>query len=194
MKEQIGLRQAFIDLVKASSTAGVPVVLIGGFARNVYVRPRTTDEIDFLIQSEEDAASLVRATEATFAVTREAGLVVGLRHHSTGVAVDLLVAEHAFEREVFRHATSLAVFGCPTLVIPPAELAAMKVEAASDPTRPEDFGQVVTLVLEGGADPEVVERFVLRDLPAPAQDTWRSIRKAVERARSSAPKTRRRRG
>ncbi|MBI4818297.1 MAG: hypothetical protein HY791_18680 [Deltaproteobacteria bacterium] len=179
-----GMTRAFSDVVRASERAGVELVVVGALARNVYLTPRTTDDADFLVRSLEQAARVMDESKDDFEPT-EVELVTRLVHRSTGAKVDLIVAEYGFEFEGMDEALKHKVRRRAVRVMPADHLAAMKVDAAGDPRRPLDFGEVVLLFLEGVAQPAHVEALIRRDLPS-ALPTLERILAAVERAKNAA--------
>lgn len=180
-----GLTRAFTDLLDAAAHAGADVLLCGGLARNIYLRPRTTDDADFLVRSLEDTRAIMAGSDA-FEPT-EPDLVTRLVHRATGAKVDLIVAEYPFEHEAFDSARTERVRRRSVRVIAAEHLVAMKVDAAADPSRPLDFAECVLLLLGGAADAAKVSAIVRRDLPS-CIPTLESILRAVERAKSAPPR------
>lgn len=188
-----GLTAAFRDIVAIAERAGVRIVVVGAFARNVYLRPRMTDDADFLVRDVEDLRKLLAAASERFAVPAVPELICMIRHKQTGAKVDLIVAEYPFEFEGIDQARASPVHRTTAWVIPPEHLTAMKVDAASDPNRMEDFGEAARLIKAGVADEARVSALVRRDLPA-AVPTLEAILRAIERARTAPPRPARGRG
>ncbi len=180
-----GLTKAFHAILRAADRAGVRVCVCGGFARNVYLRPRTTDDADFLVRSTDDTAKVVAAAH-DFTLRGAIEPVTRLVHEG-GAKMDLIAAEYPFELEAMDAARPERVRRREVLVIPAVHLCAMKIDAAADPRRPEDFGEAVRLLVSGAADPEAVAAIIRRDLPARVP-TLEAILRAVERAKAAPPK------
>jgi hypothetical protein len=181
-----GIARAFREVLRAAERARVRIVVCGAFARNAYLRPRTTDDADFLVATLDEVRRVVEAAARSFTVDGDVDAVTRLVHRKSGGKVDLMVAEHPFEREAIERAEDHPVRGERVPVVPADHLTAMKVEAASDPSRPEDFGEAARLLLAGAASRERVDEIVRRDLPA-CVPTWEAILRAVDRARAAPP-------
>ncbi len=149
-----------------------------------------TDDADFLVRSMDELRKVVSAAAADFEVQDTIAPITRLKHRRGRAKVDLIVAEYAFEFEAIESAGDCPVRGTTVGVIPAEHLAAMKIDAASDPGRPEDFGEAVRLLLSGVADDEKVAAIVRRDLPA-VVPTLEAILRAVARARENPLPTRR---
>jgi uncharacterized protein (DUF1697 family) len=179
-----GLTRAFGDIVRTARRARVRIVVCGAFARNVYLRPRTTDDADFLVRSLEESRKLVAAASALFSPRGEIDPITRLVHRETKAKIDLIVAEYPFELAAIEHAKEHPVRRMRVPVIGAVPLAAMKIDAASDPNRYHDFGEAVHLLVSGAADEAEVAALVRRDLPA-CVPTLEAILRAVARARTA---------
>lgn len=187
-----GLTRAFHAIVRVAERTGVRIVVCGGLARNAYLRPRTTDDADFLVRDMDDLRKVVEAARPDFELQGEPDPISRLRFRRSDVKVDLIVAEYPFEFEAIERAEDHPVRRRTVPVVPADHLAAMKIDAASDPGRPEDFGEAVRLLLSGAADAAKVSEMVRRDLPA-CVPTLEAVLAAVERARIAPPRPRGRR-
>jgi len=89
-------------------------MLIGGVAASLLGRPRLTRDVDALVAlSERQWPRFLRSGGALKFVARRAEAldyahqtgVLGLRHHKTGLEVNLVFASLTFEREALSRAT-----------------------------------------------------------------------------------------
>lgn len=134
---------------------GVPWALVGGFAVSVRVEPRFTRDVDVVVAVADDrqAEDVVgRLTEVGYRVHTlveqdAVGRLATVRMTAPGgVVVDLLFASSGIEAEVAARAERLDVL--PELPVPVARaghLAALKLLARDDATRPQDAGDLVAL-------------------------------------------------
>ena len=192
-EKPLELSRAFDAIVTLAKTAGVRIVLVGGLARNAYVRPRMTNDIDFLVRDQEGLDRLATAAADGFQVPKDVEALAALRHRATGVEVDLMVAEYPFEWEGFDAATTHRVRRKSVLVMPIEHLCAMKVDAAGSPSRFHDFGDVAQMLAQGGANAEAVAALVRRDLPNRVP-TLEAILRVVGRSRTDPPTSAKGRG
>lgn len=131
--------------------------LIGGFAVSARAEPRFTRDVDACVRVEGDSDA-----EAIVAALRRRGYTVdSLVEHAYvdrlatvrlwppvafGVVVDLLFASSGIESEITAEAELLEIL--PGLVLPvarTAHLAALKLLARDDETRPQDAGDLLAL-------------------------------------------------
>ncbi|MBI2372747.1 MAG: hypothetical protein HYV07_01980 [Deltaproteobacteria bacterium] len=159
-------------------------MVVGALARNVYLRPRSTNDSDFLVRTVADVKKLAAQTVQDFEQPVDVDVVTKLIHRDTGATADIIVAEYLFEFEGMDRATRFRVRDRSVRVMPPDYLAAMKVDAAGDPRRLHDFGEVAALLLDGAADATHVEELIRRDLPR-RLPTLQRILEAVDRARNA---------
>lgn len=119
--------------VRALERTGVPWVLVGGHAVNLYVRPRATVDFDFVVDGRR-LKTVVEALRAEFGPLTERSLGPAVRLEE--VAIDLIRSDsHA----VFRRALERAVERDGLRVVPPEVLVALKYHAAIGIWRdPED--------------------------------------------------------
>jgi predicted nucleotidyltransferase len=139
--------------------------LIGGLAVSARAEPRTTRDVDIVVEvlSDSDAESLVldlqvsgfrviAAIEQDSAHRLATTRLVAQGGTSRGVVVDLLFASSGIEAEVARGADSIEVLS--GLTIPVARighLMALKLLARDDRRRPQDLDDLRSLLRESTA-------------------------------------------
>ncbi|MDN5929863.1 MAG: nucleotidyl transferase AbiEii/AbiGii toxin family protein [Pseudonocardia sp.] len=148
---------------------GVPWALVGGFAISVRVEPRFTRDVDVAVAVADDGQAegvVGRLTDVGYRVRTlvEQDAVERLATVRMtapgGVVLDLLFASSGIEPEVAGHADRLDVLpGMAAPVARAGHLAALKLLARDDATRPQDAGDLVALrpVLTGRDREELIE-------------------------------------
>jgi hypothetical protein len=82
------LSEAVKDLAAALSKAGFKWALCGGLAVGVHARPRGTDDVDIIVDSEDSVEAIALLAGASFKRARAHAIT----HKRTGVEVELLTA------------------------------------------------------------------------------------------------------
>lgn len=130
---------------------GIPGVVIGGVAASLLGRARVTKDIDLLVLVEPEGwAEFVtrgephglepRLSDAVeFARTSR---VLLLRHHPTGLDVDVTLAGLPFEEAALHRGTTAEVEGLALRLASPADLVVMKAVAR----RPQDLADIEGLL------------------------------------------------
>jgi predicted nucleotidyltransferase len=146
------LQEALIRLEADLRALRIRWALVGGFALNVYVEPRTTLDIDFAVavSSDAQAEGLVRSLhdrgytdnpEGALLEQTDVGRLATSRLISpvgspAGCAVDLLFASSGIEAEIVADAILMQLFrGFEVLVARPGHLLATKVLAGRSQDR-----------------------------------------------------------
>lgn len=132
---------------------GLPWALVGGFAVSVRVEPRFTRDVAVAVADDRQAEGVVgRLVEVGYRVHTlvEQDAVERLATVRMtapgGVVVDLLFASSGVEPEVATRAERLDVLpGLSAPVARAGHLAALKLLARDDATRPQDAGDLVAL-------------------------------------------------
>lgn len=131
-------RSALAALFGALKTIDRPAMLIGGLAVIARGVPRLTIDIDAVVHGEgldvdrlwkvlRDSGLEARVTDA--AEIAKERLVLLLRHHASGVTVDLSLGWMQFEREAMKRATTVFLGGVPVPVATPEDLVVLKAVA-----------------------------------------------------------------
>jgi hypothetical protein len=148
---------------------GLSWALVGGFAVSVRVEPRFTRDVDVAVavaddrQAEEVVGRLVEVGYRVHTLVEQdaVGRLATVRMTAPGgVVVDLLFASSGIEPEVATRAERLDVLpGLPAPVARAGHLAALKLLARDDATRPQDAGDLVALraVLTDRDSAELIE-------------------------------------
>jgi len=178
------LRGLLERLVRIFDASGVPFMVAGSFASTVHGLPRTTQDLDIVIDPpglrELDAlvAAIppdhyyVDADAARDAFRRRS--IFNIVDHASGWKVDLIVRKNrAFSQEEFSRRTPISLLGVPVFVASPEDTIVAKLEwskqsGGSERQRRDIAGILATV---GPAlDRTYVERWV-RDLDL--ADEWR---------------------
>lgn len=123
------VRAALIDL--ANLTPNVDWVLIGGLALGAHAQPRSTQDVDVLVISEEDVSSLMDKVSAKFKkYTRHA-----LEHRRTGVTLEIVTPDSIevsskLIQGVMKSAEEHTVDGRKIRVVTASGLIALKLQRA----------------------------------------------------------------
>ncbi len=146
------IEDVLLHLLRDLESEGVGMALIGGLAVSAYGEPRFTRDIDLAVAVASDGAAetLVRTLTGlgyrVLAVieheTRHRLATVRLQAPApgpSGVVIDLLFASSGIEAEIVAEAVPLEVFaGVQVPVARIGHLAALKLLATDDKTRPQD--------------------------------------------------------
>ncbi|HEX2122929.1 MAG TPA: nucleotidyltransferase [Thermoanaerobaculia bacterium] len=169
------------DVVRHLEHRQVSSALIGGAALTYYGVARSTFDADLLTVAREvlrtdfwvplraDADIEVRIGDLDDPL---AGVVRISRSAQGGHAVDVVVAKHAFAREVVERAESVSIAGVSLRVARRADLVLMKLYAAG----PQDLWDVDRLL--HGAGLELIDEIDsrIRTLPEEAREVWARVR------------------
>jgi len=157
------LEQALDRICRDLSASGVRFALVGGLAVSARSEPRLTRDIDLAVavMNDLEAEALIRrlgyevlASVEQTAVGRLATVRLDLNAAGiAGVVVDLLFASSGIEREIASEAEVLEVVaGQGVPVARAGHLLALKILARDDAARPQDRGDIRSLLKEMEAD------------------------------------------
>jgi len=168
--------------------------LVGGLAVSARAEPRTTRDVDVVVdvRDDPDAESLVLDLQATgfrvlAAVEQEnvhrlaTARLTAPGGTARGVVVDLLFASSGIEPEVARDAESIEVL--PGLRIPVARLGhlmALKLLARDDRRRPQDLDDLRALLRESTPDDLAQTREALLAIEARGYHRERRLTESLE--------------
>jgi hypothetical protein len=183
--------QGLLDrLVRLLDAAGVPFMIAGSFASSAHGLPRTTQDLDVVVDppGPEALETLVRSMSTDqYYVDRDAALDA-LRHrtmfnvvdHASGWKVDFIVRKNrAFSRDEFGRRMKFTLLDVPVYVASPEDTIVAKLEwskqsGGSERQRRDVAGILATVGAE--LDRDYIERWV-RDLDL--VDEWRAAQKAT---------------
>jgi hypothetical protein len=183
------LQELLDRLVRLLDAAGVPFMIAGSFASSAHGLPRTTQDLDVVVDppGPEALDALVRSmSPAEYYVDADAARDA-LRHrsmfnvvdHASGWKVDFIIRKNrAFSRDEFKRRTKLALLEVPVYVASPEDTIVAKLEwskqsGGSERQRRDVAGIVATVGQQ--LDRAHVERWV-RDLDL--ADEWIAAQKA----------------
>jgi len=181
------LSEVLERVAAALAAARIPYMLIGGQAVLVHGEPRLTRDIDITL-----GVSLDRLTEVVAAAgaaglkplvdpepfARET-LVLPCADAASGVRVDLVLSESAWERRAIQRAAIVRIGAADVRVVTPEDLVVHKVVAG----RPRDLEDVRSIVVrQPQLDRKYVEKTLREFEVATEQPLLERWREAVERA------------
>lgn len=192
------VERALARIVGELADLGIPCALIGGLAVSARAEPRTTRDVDIVVQVEGDAAA-----ERVVFDLQSRGYVVGmlLEQEKTGriatvrltrdseraVYVDLLFASSGIEPEIVGAAEQLEVLEHVTVpVATRAHLIALKILARDDRNRPQDFDDIRALLEDASNDDLSDARAALRQIEARGYARGRSLVDSLDRVIADA--------
>lgn len=192
------VERALARIVGELADLGIPCALIGGLAVSARAEPRTTRDVDIVVQVEGDAAA-----ERVVFDLQSRGYVVGmlLEQEKTGriatvrltrdseraVYVDLLFASSGIEPEIVGAAEQLEVLEHVTVpVATRAHLIALKILARDDRNRPQDFDDIRALLEDASNDDLSDARAALRQIEARGYARGRSLVNSLDRVIADA--------
>ena len=178
------LRGLLERLVRILDDAGVPFMVAGSFASTVHGLPRTTQDLDIVIDppSLRELDALVAAIPPEeYYVDAEAARdafrrrsMFNIVDHASGWKVDLIVRKNrAFSREEFARRTPITLLDVPVFVASPEDTIVAKLEWSKQSGGSERQRRDVAGILATAGpalDRPYVERWV-RDLDL--ADEWR---------------------
>ncbi len=147
------LLTVFKKLDQAAQEADTKIVIMGGIAVSIYALPRTTLDIDGVIDVEESSTPrfLEAAAKQGFQWDRKNPLksikelpFITLLHPSTGVYIDLFLAQNDFQRSAISRSRTVKVSDIQFEVMSPEDLILVKL--ISD--RPRDTEDVRGILVE----------------------------------------------
>jgi hypothetical protein len=127
--------------------AGIPFMVTGSFARNLYALPRSTKDIDFVVEAPEfSPASIARHLGADFQMDDQVYFetITGttryvIRHrHSPFVIEFFLLSDDAHDRERFGRRRQVQILGRPVFVATPEDVVIAKLRWSDRGRRPKD--------------------------------------------------------
>lgn len=116
--------------------AGIPYLLIGGIASSVYGRPRTTDDIDLLVDPNEALRGLETLGAAGFD-TEETNPHWIYKATSDGTTIDLMFKVHGdiyLDEEMVERGREIEVSGRTVRVASPEDVLTIKAVAHDEPS------------------------------------------------------------
>lgn len=189
------IEEALRQIAKDLQKLGRPWALIGGLAVGARAEPRTTRDVDLAVAvaDDKDAESLIFRLQALgyeilMVLEQEVAgrlATVRLRPPSAregGVIVDLLFASSGIEPEIAKAAEALDILsGLRVPVARIGHLVALKILARDDRQRPQDFDDILALLLE--AEPQDLEdaRIALRLIEARGYQRGRVLLEELDR-------------
>jgi predicted nucleotidyltransferase len=126
-------------LAQASDTldrVGIPYLVIGGVASSVYGRPRTTDDLDFLVDPEQALPALQALGAAGF-TTEETNPHWIYKAVRDGTTIDLMFRVHGdiyLDEEMLQRARQVEFAGYTVRVASPEDVIAIKAVAHDEPS------------------------------------------------------------
>jgi hypothetical protein len=145
------LLAALRDLVLWFENADIRGAVIGGVAASLLGRPRVTRDVDALAVLDEQQWEKFLSAGAGFGfVPRRPDVlpfarstrVLLVRHHASGIDVDIVFAGLPFEKEAVARAESLNLGGLRIPLVVPEDLIIMKAVAR----RPRDIADIEALL------------------------------------------------
>lgn len=147
------LLTVFHKLLSAAAGEGVKIVIMGGMAVSAYAPPRTTFDIDGIVEIEEERIEgfLRRLKKAGFS-TNEAAPVkvinglpfITLYYPRSKVYVDLFLARNEFQKQMMARSWRITVEGLTLEIVSPEDLILVKLLTG----RPRDTEDVRQILLE----------------------------------------------
>ena len=154
------------DLVAWLAAANVQGIVIGGVAASILGRPRATQDVDALVLVSDAQEFLEVGSKHGFRarIADPAGFAAEsrmllLRHESSGINVDISMADLPFEEEAIRRGQKRPMRGVPVRIpLPtPEDLVIMKAVAH----RPRDIADIEGILdLHPGIDKARVRKWV----------------------------------
>ncbi len=128
------------DIVGRLHAAGIPFMLAGSFASSMYGEPRSTNDIDLVIDpSLEQLDLFVRRFDERYYVNRATALAAwhsrsmfNVIELTTGWKTDLILKQHrAFSEAEFERRQDRVVFGAAMSIVSPEDAILSKLEWAA---------------------------------------------------------------
>lgn len=148
-----------IKAINAINELGVPAMVTGSFARNLYALPRSTKDIDFVVEAPAfEPAKLARLLGSDFLLDPQVYFetITGttrfvIRHrHSTFVVEFFLLSDDAHDRERFRRRRQVEILGREVGVATPEDVVIAKLRWSDRGRRPKDFADARDVIAMTG--------------------------------------------
>lgn len=163
-----GLERDLLAVVRLLQRHRVRYALIGAVALSVWGRPRTTLDLDFLIQVDEAGLENIQAWAAASGIKADERWLrwnpmlrgAQLRLHRERTAIDLLRPRDAHDRQALRRRKRVKLSRMALWLIAPEDLILQKLKVG----RPRDFEDSVTILerLRGKLDRAYLKRWARR--------------------------------
>jgi predicted nucleotidyltransferase len=156
---QEAVSRVLADAVGAFERADVPYVLIGGLASAVHGRPRTSRDIDVLVQHADAKRALAALAEAGFE-TEETNPQWIFKATKDDVQVDLifwLKGDIYLDEEMLERAEERDFDGVRVRVIPPEDLIVVKAVIHDEQT-PRHWGDALGVIADSELDWDYLAR------------------------------------
>ena len=108
------LYRSLVQLQQRLTMAGIPSAVIGGIAVSVWARPRTTQDIDFKVLLDRDAAQRLLDALAPDYVPLQANPLQALQRNGvlfvkdqTGIRIDLQLADTSLDESAIQRARTI---------------------------------------------------------------------------------------
>lgn len=129
----------------------IPHTIIGGIAVSLLTEPRTTQDIDATIWSEEISIEVLLASAASVGIVSRIksplefasqARILLLKHQDSGVSIDLSLGALPFEKEMIERSQTIAIGAVRFRVASPEDLIISKAV----PMRPQDLADIDKLL------------------------------------------------
>lgn len=136
-----------IRAMDAINESAVPFMVTGSFARNLYAPPRSTKDIDFVVESTDFAATEIarllgpdfQLDEQVYFETITGTTRYVIRHRlSTFVVEFFLLSDDAHDHERFRRRRHVEILGRHVFVATPEDVVIAKLRWSDRGRRPKD--------------------------------------------------------
>src|SRR5262245_25799734 len=153
-------REIVTAIVRILNQHGVPHMLVGSFAANLYREPRSTADADFVIESPLEMASLLRKELAIpfecdpqlrfETVTCTTFLKLDFLDRAFGVELFKLKDE-PYDAERFRRRRAVRFDGEEAFALSPEDVVVTKTRWVDRAQRPKDRDDLLQIIKENGA-------------------------------------------
>lgn len=147
------------DLIAdAFGKAGVPCVLVGGFAVNAHHVSRQTLDIDLMIAVDDSARASAALLAAGYRKSADSPVVIRFKGDGNLLLdIDLITIEASTLQKILKQAEEFTIAGCAFKVPSLEHLMAMKFHALKNDLErrgPKDMLDIISLARRNGLDPE----------------------------------------
>lgn len=156
----MGLADFLRRLSRELKRAGVPFVLVGGFAVNAYGFSRATGDIDFLMVEDDFEKALPFLEAIGVKLLQRQHLYATLKHEAVLMKVDILFTDKKTMEEILKETKETTVKGEKFLIPSLEHLIALKLHAAKqNPGRREfqDLRDMTELIHQNKMDVSTVQ-------------------------------------
>jgi len=140
-----------------AAEAGLPVILIGGHAVNVYAEPRATLDIDLLVRKEDRERWMGLLRAEGFILHRDGGSFLQWNPpYGVSWRLDLMLVNTETFAKIQEQARQTSCLGIDILVPSPEHLIALKLHAlvhGPEDRSEKDFSDIVAIARLTGLDP-----------------------------------------